>query len=134
MVGTAPRQNNLLLPFPHLSGALMGGIEEQVDRYSCRSSDPVRFVFDGRHTILSQVAFVSTVLIVFGVLQWGVWMVANSGVPLLRSNGMKLKMLGSSGHGEESQATCHKASVHRLRRSGSSAQKASLYAKVLLQT
>ena len=114
MVGTAPLRNNLLLLFPHLGGVLMGGAGEQVARSSCRSSDPVRFVFDGWHTALSQVALVSTVSVVFGVLQWGAWMTASSGVPLLRSHRMKLTTLGSSGHGEEPQPTCHKASVSSL--------------------
>ena len=50
----------------------MCGVEERV----AQSSDLVRFVFDGRHTMLSRVALVSTVSVVFGVLQWGVWTVA----------------------------------------------------------
>ena len=126
MVGRAPCLNNLLLLFPHLGGALMGGDEEQVARSSCRSSNPVRFVFDGWHTALSQVALVLTVSVVCCVLQWGAWMAVSSAVPLLRSHRIKLTTLGSSGH---ERAT--KPQSRRLRRYGSSAQK-TLYAKVLL--
>ena len=85
----------------------MCGVEEQ----GARCSDQMRFVFDGRHMTLSRVALVSTVSVVFGVLQWDEWMEASSSVPVLRSHRMKLLTLGSSGHGEEPQLTCHKASV-----------------------
>lgn len=92
----------------------MGGAGEQVARSSCRSSDLVRFVFDGQRSTLSRVALVSTVVVVFGVLQWGAWMAECSGVPLLRSHRMKFTALGSSGHGEEPRPTCHKVSASSL--------------------
>lgn len=56
MTRTTSHQNNLLLLLPHLGGALMGDVEEQVARSSYCSSDPPRLVFDGWHTTLSQMA------------------------------------------------------------------------------
>ena len=114
MVETAPRRNNLLLLFLHLGGALMGRAGEQVARSSCRALVPLRFVSAGQCTTSSRVALVSTVVVVFGVLQWGEWMEASSSVPLLRSHRMKLMTLGSSGHGEEPRPTCHKALISSL--------------------
>ena len=101
MLGTASYRNNLLMLFLHLDSALIGGAVEQVARSSCRSSDPVRFVFDGWCSTLSQVVLVAIVMIVFGVLQWGAWMMGCSDVSLLRSHLMKLTALGYNGQGED---------------------------------
>ena len=114
MVETTPRRNNLLLLFLHLSDVQMGGTEEQVDRSSCRSLALVRFVSDGRRTILTRAELALSVVVVFGVLQWGAWMAECSGVPFLRSRRMKLTMLRSIGHGEEPRPTCHKVSASSL--------------------
>ena len=44
MVGTMPHRNKVPLVHPHLDGALVSGVVEQVSWYSRRSSYLMRFV------------------------------------------------------------------------------------------
>jgi hypothetical protein len=56
-------------------------------------------------------AVVLAVVVVFGILQLGMWMMAGGDVPLLRMHQMKLTTSGSGDHGEDPRSTCHKVSV-----------------------
>ena len=74
MEEVAPRRNNLPLLFLHLIVAAPGGVGGQVAWSSRRSLDPARFMSGGRPMALSRVTIVSAVVVVFTVLQLGVWM------------------------------------------------------------
>jgi hypothetical protein len=110
----ASRRNNLPLLLLHLSATSTGGVGRQVARSSRRSLDPTRFVSSGRRLAPSWVAILSATIVVFAVLQLGVWMTAGGGVPLLRLHRMKLMMSGSGDRGEDPRPTCHKVSVSLL--------------------
>ena len=65
MMKMAPRRNNLFLFFLYFGDVLMGRARERVALFSCRSSDPVRFVSDDQHMTLPTVVLVSAIAIVF---------------------------------------------------------------------
>jgi hypothetical protein len=102
-----------------------------VARSSHQSLYPARLVSGGWRSELSWVEVLSVVVVVFVVLQLGTRMTAGGGVPLLRLHRMKVKTSGSGDHGEDPRRCFTKSWSRRLQRSGSSDQKASLYAKVL---
>jgi hypothetical protein len=83
MEETVPRQNKLPLLFLHLGAAPSDDVEGQVARSSHRSLEPVRFVFGGRWSVLLRATNVLAVVVVFAVLQLGMWMMADDDVPLL---------------------------------------------------
>jgi hypothetical protein len=85
--------------------------------------------------VLLQATGGSAFVVLFAVLQLGTWMMAGDDVPILRLRWMKLATLGSDDHQEDPRPAFYKLSLdsHRLRRPGSLAQKASLYAIVLSQ-
>ena len=62
----------------------------------------------------SRVTVVSVAVVVFIILQLGVWMMAGGDVPLLRLHRMKLTASRSGDHGEDPRPTCHKDSVSSL--------------------
>jgi hypothetical protein len=64
------------------------------------SVDPVRFMSGGRCSTLLRVTIKSIVVVLFGVLQLGVWMVADGGVVLLRLHRMKFTASGSGDYGK----------------------------------
>ena len=74
MEEVAPRRNNLPLLFLHLVVAATGVVGGQLARSSRRSLDPAWLVSGGRPMALSWVTVVSAVVVVFTVLQLGVWM------------------------------------------------------------
>ena len=114
MEEVAPRRNNLPLLFLHLVVAATGVVGGQLARSSRRSLDPAWLVSGGRPMALSWVTVVSAVVVVFTVLQLGVWMMAGGDVPLLRLHRMKLTASRSGDHGEDPRPTCHKDSVSSL--------------------
>jgi hypothetical protein len=79
------------------------------------------------------VAVVLAVVVVFGVLQLGVWMMADNDVPLLRMHWMKLTVSGSGDHGEDPRSTCHKVLVSSRAMTRFISSKTSLYAMMLSQ-
>jgi hypothetical protein len=77
------------------------------------------------------VAVVLAVVVVFGVFQLGVWMMADGDIPLLRMHRMKLTVSGSGDHGEDPRSTCHKVSVSSRVMTWFISSKTSLYVMML---
>jgi hypothetical protein len=114
MEETMLRWNKLPLLFLHLGAAPFGDVKGQVAWSSHRSLEPVRFVFGGRRSTLLRATNMSAVVVVFVVLQLGMWMMAGDDIPLLRLRRMKLAVLGSGDHGKDPWPTCHKVSISLL--------------------
>jgi hypothetical protein len=76
MEETTSHHNNLPLLFVHLGAAPSGDVEGKVAQSSHRSLEPVIFVSDGRRSAVLRATNVSAVVVVFVVLQLGMWMMA----------------------------------------------------------
>jgi hypothetical protein len=85
-----------------------------VARSSRRSLDPARFRSGGRWLALLWVTVISATIVVFAVLQLGIWMMEGNDVPLFRLRRMKLAASESGDHGEDPRPTCHKVLASSL--------------------